>query len=220
MKTNNTCTTKTLIVVACLTSLGIQAAPRSTPVTVVNDATRPVPVAGAVEVTRGTVSIDNSPTNPVPVTIPEPLQVTVGTRYRFVGSSAVATWPNIGVNGMNGVCRTSFGAESRMCTSKEFFQTPDTTLLPVGSHWIMPTWVTVHKSTTVSGDPTVVRTSYAGRVNTLPERAGSEMISCNMFTSNNPSERGFIVGMVPTLPYQVLAPRQCSSVLPIACCAP
>ena len=70
MKTNNTYSIITLIVVACLTSLGIQAAsPISKPVTVVNDAATPVPV----DVTSG-----------------------VDTRYVFVGMSSSNTFPNIG----------------------------------------------------------------------------------------------------------------------------
>ena len=174
MKTNNTCSIKTLIVVACLTSLGIQAAPRSTPVTVVNDATTPVPVTGAVEVSgavdarvkgdvtvingdanpvpvtgaveanvRGAVTVENGPANPVPVVIADPVKVNMGTNYRYIGTTTAGriqpAVDGIGLDGMNTKCQDEYGSAARMCTTKEFFQSPVTDIPRDDDYWIHPT---------------------------------------------------------------------------------
>lgn len=117
MKTNNIYSIITLIIVVCLTSLGIQAAPPEYDLPVV---------------------VNNDATNPVPVTIANPVSVRTGGVYRYVGTTVAETLPNIGLNGMNNVCRAEFGNEARMCSTKEFFLTPDTSSTPQGTAHIRP----------------------------------------------------------------------------------
>ena len=111
MKTYRTYSVITLIVVACLTSLGIQAAPpNSKPVTVVNDAATPVPV----DVTNG-----------------------VDTRYVWVGLSSSNTFPDIGQVGLSQLCAATY-PHSRMCTTYELLSTGGEITLGGLNGWIAP----------------------------------------------------------------------------------
>lgn len=100
-----------LIFVATLLPVSAQTAPRSTPVTVVNDASTPVPV----DVTSG-----------------------IDTHYVYVGRSTDSTAPSAGNIGMNQLCSATFTG-SRMCTTAELILTgsPPTTS---GNQWVAPSF--------------------------------------------------------------------------------
>ena len=219
MKINKTYTIATLLIAACLTSLGIQAAPRSTPVTVVNDKSNPVPVTGAVEVTRGTISIDNDAANPVPVVISDPVQVNVGTNYRFIGSTTTTVPADVGVNGMNNGCRVEFGTQARVCTSKEFFQTPDLTGFPadVESRWVIPTVTHVIEEPALGF---VHHITYSGRA--LSTTKSVRTVSCSGYISASPfSSMGTVVRRTnfSTAIKMFLEPCD-QSHNPVVCCTP
>ena len=213
MKPKNRYSIIPLIVVACLTSLAIQAAPRSTPVTVVNDSATPIPVTGAVEVT-GAVTVDNGPANPITVVIPDPVQVNMGTNYRYVGWSNTTTAATIGLNQMNDICSADYGPEARMCTTEEFYRTPSIPAVGTGPHWILPVIVNEYH------DPVsniAYRTDYTGYVFT---DTGYRSITCNSY----PPIAGAtgVVNWHGIAHFQHVSPYQksCNSVYPVDCCAP
>ena len=216
MKTNNTCTIKTLVVVACLTSLGIQAAPRSTPVTVVNDATTPVPVTGAVEATvSGMVTVDNGPANPVPVVIADPVQVNMGTNYRYIGNSPFVIQPsNVGLIGMNRTCHFKYGSEARMCTTKEFFQTPNPQLLTIKS-WIHPS-VGEPRNDPVTG--LLYYMDYSGRQ--LRPEPGTVSVTCNGWLDGTTGRHGATVTSDEATSKAYASASSCNERITVACCKP
>jgi len=112
MKTNKEYSIAALLVVACLVSSGIKAAPRSTPVTVVNTEASPVPVT-----VQGDVTVTSEP--------------------QFVGFSNDAVQGDVGLVGMHGACAATYGVGARMCLSSEVFKTTNLQPVPsVPSGWI------------------------------------------------------------------------------------
>jgi hypothetical protein len=106
----------TLLVAISLLPIGAQSAPRSTPVTVVNDASTPVPV-----------TVLNAPS---------------GTRtFEFVGFSSGTFNGGRGVITHTTACQQNFPG-SRMCTSVEFLNTVNyPSSLPIGTRaWIRPVY--------------------------------------------------------------------------------
>lgn len=101
-----------MITVTILASLNVQSAPRSTPVTVVNDAATPVPV----EVISG-----------------------AGGSYVYVGPSNATTLPKIGHIGMNSVYANTY-AGSRMCSTAELIQNFSPTTIPNLDMWVNPSF--------------------------------------------------------------------------------
>ena len=217
MKIKKTHLIATIILVACFTSLGVQAAPRSTPVTVVNGQANPVPVTGevratvqgnvnvvnevqvngqvaatvqgAVEVTRGSISIDNDSANPVPVVISDPVQVNVGTNYRYIGNTSSVVTADRGVDGFNRNCQAMFGAPARMCTSKEYFQGTGVPSLSPGDHWILPIVTDVYY------DPIGNRrwhTLYTGGI-IFGASGLTGSITCHGYTTVNAASNGAVL---------------------------
>lgn len=84
------------------------------------------------------VTVDNSATNPVPVSIQG--GVSVAPDPQFVGFSSDSVKGNVGLVGMHGACSLTYGTGARMCTDEEVFKTPNLQPVPsVPSGWIQPT---------------------------------------------------------------------------------
>ena len=112
MKINKCYSIATVMIAVCLASAGVQAAPRSTPVTVVNDAATPVPV----DVIS---AVDN--------------------RYVYVGESNDIAPANAGSVGMNQKCALTY-PESRMCATSELILTGGIFPQSTANQWIRPSF--------------------------------------------------------------------------------
>ena len=117
---------------------------------------------------------------------PEPGKLTI-TNYRYIGTSTATTLPNIGLNGMNAECRGQFGAEARMCTTKEYFETPDTPLIPHPGAWINPILIT---STWNTVDNVPYHTEWTGKPISGNFRANA---SCDLWQRAEDSRQGMII---------------------------
>ena len=173
----------TLIGVVCLTSLGVQAADNK-PVVVNNDAA-----------------------NPVPVTI------TSGMIYRYIGNTTAVTLPSIGLNKLNDLCRADYGNEARMCSTKEYFETPDTTANAAGAAWVNPHIVTSVVSP-INND--ILLIDWTGA------RGTSTRLSCSQWTSDNGSHTATTISNdgVPTGTKFVETDDGCTVSRQIVCCTP
>lgn len=185
-------------------------------VTVESDDVNPVFVRGEVNaVLKGTphFTVDNDAANPVPVTLSEPVQINMGTKYRFRGTSTFSFLPNVGLNGMNAVCRSDFGIDARMCTTKEFFQTPDTTSFTRNRAWIKPHY---ELSYIVPGTNSVFFVDYSGG-----GWGGSPAFGdCDMFTSSSSALTGATITMPVVGAAQTAIFAACDDNLPVSCCTP
>lgn len=110
MNTSNPRLGRILILGLLLLPLSAQA--RSTPVTVVNDATAPVPVDIINDTTPG--------------------------RFVYVGRSATDTAPDIGNLGLNQLCAATYPG-GRMCTTAELILTGNPPPSS-GNQWLAPTF--------------------------------------------------------------------------------
>jgi hypothetical protein len=84
------------------------------------------PVVKAKQRGQWDVTVNNTDSNPVPVTVqPDGITVTVTTGYRFVGFSAETTNGAAGdINAMHQLCEATYpGIGARMCTAGEYAST-------------------------------------------------------------------------------------------------
>ncbi|MGD2137790.1 MAG: hypothetical protein PVF08_05995 [Gammaproteobacteria bacterium] len=62
-----------------------------------------------------------------------------GDDYRYVGYSTSYAAADIGINGMNEICKEDFEEEeARMCTSTEVFESPNIPASGIGAGWVQP----------------------------------------------------------------------------------
>ncbi len=88
---------------------------------------------------------------PLPVTVqPDGLSVNVSTVYQFAGYAPRVSIESGGIVGMHGFCQAEFGDLSRMCTSKEFWTSPEAVgpLPLLLSAWIQPSIVGIWQNGT------------------------------------------------------------------------
>ena len=189
----------TLIVVACITSLGIQAAqppliPPPQPVTVVNDEAHPVPV-----IIQDLVRVNTRP-------------------YRFVGFSTDTANGGQGPIVMNGKCQDDFGDEARMCDTKDYFDTPIRNPAIITTGWIRPHIVSRYFDPEVGEQSVLVYPDY--------EQFGTvfDVLTCAQWVSEGGSRTGTIISTIGEFDddgiNDVVGKAGCIVELPIVCCAP
>ena len=158
------------MLVACFTSFGVQAAPKSTP-------------------------------------------VDMGTIYRYVGNDTQFSHSgNVGLIGLNTSCQFDYGNEARMCTTKEFFQTPNPRMTS-DTAWIMPS-VGQPMLDPATGD--LFYMDYSGRQ--LKPNSGGYSVACEGWAEWQ-GEVGTIV-LVGALNIVRVETSPCGNAHPAACCAP
>lgn len=130
-----------LVIIACVGLLIAPAAAIGKNVKDVNVVNTVLPVTLApgtpIEVT---VPVDE----PLPVTVApdNPIPVTVSTDYQFVGYSVAKVGPSSGIVLMHRICQESYGLAARMCTTKEFWTSPQMHFpAEKGAAWIQPSIV-------------------------------------------------------------------------------
>ena len=130
---------------------------------------------------------------------PQPQPEPATGNMELVGFTTVTTAPNIGLFGMTQLCQAEY-LDSRICTSKEIMETVNVPLLPSGTRaWLQPVVAGVNTSgivTDISGQ------QYYS-------------LSCGNWQSIEPTSRGLSVTNLGSITM-----NQCSSILPVACCAP
>jgi hypothetical protein len=105
-------------------------------------------VGGSIDanISGGQVEIVNELSDPVPVTVQnDGFLVDISSVYQFLGYAENTKGANIGVVEMHKVCQDAYANdEARMCTSKEFWTSPNIES-PVGSAaWIQPSIVATY----------------------------------------------------------------------------
>jgi hypothetical protein len=88
---------------------------------------------------------------PLPVTVqPDGISVNVSTVYQFVGYAGPTEGAAGGIVGMHAICQAEFGELARMCTSKEFWTSPEAVgpLPLLLSAWIQPSIVGIWQNGT------------------------------------------------------------------------
>jgi hypothetical protein len=198
-------------------SLNVQSAPRSTPVTVTNDSSNPVPIT--VENHQTSISINNTETNPLPVVIPDSVSVK-GNHYRYIGQSSSTVKPVTGgLHGLNNACTNDYGMAARMCTSEEFFQSASIPDIPDGYSWIQPHIVAVIPNYTSTKTGFI---DYTGKILSGYTNSSYDSITCDGWVGGASSDaatallsdhanggnrhRVLVVG--------------CHNQLPVVCCTP
>ena len=229
-----------LVIIACLALLCAPAAvfgdpagpPGGLDVKIVNPL--PVPVTGDVNATvsgdvNATVSgdvnavqsgdwkvtVENDESKPVPVKG----TMNVSTIYRYAGLSEGLTKGNAGgIVRMHLICQQTFSAMARMCTSAEFWQSPNITSLlgeEGGQAWIHPTVVTYNSNEDIYVDfsgrdlPPVVTQLHIGAPPTCDQwRGGAERRGTAVAFSEGTHGVGYIM------------PPGCDEELRVVCCLP
>jgi hypothetical protein len=147
---------------------------------------------------------------PVIITPEAKIPVTVSSVYQFVGYSNDTIRPTGGIAEMYSVCQRTYGASARMCTTKEFWNSPD--LYFETEAWIQPTIVGY----------TLVREStgpYEDHVLWIVDFIGAQMdirdANCAQWTSRIESR-----GLVVSSDNKSIWPTYCSRELQVTCCLP
>ena len=79
------------------------------------------------------VTVDNTTTNPVPVTVQGGL---TASAPQFVGFSNDSVQGDVGLVGMHGACAATYGSSARMCFEIEVFKTPNLQSVPGVIGWL------------------------------------------------------------------------------------
>ena len=170
MKIKQTQLIATMMLVACFTSFGVQAAPKSTP---------------------------------------------MGTTYRYIGNTTQGSYAGgLGLIGMNQLCQFDYGNEARMCTTMEFFQTPNPQLTS-DTAWIMPS-VGHPILDPATGD--LFYMDYTGRQ--LAPGPGGHSVACEGWAVSTPANVGTIVQRSTVTNVVTVTVSPCSYAYPTACCTP
>ena len=89
------------------------------------------------------VNVVNDATNPVPVTVQNPMG-----EVQFVGFSDDTVQGGVGIIGMHTACRNKFGLGARMCRTIEVFKTTNLEPIPGVAGWIAPHVLNMDTDTT------------------------------------------------------------------------
>lgn len=179
----------------------------------VNAYAAPVPVfvvnspKVTVENPQTSVTVDNSAANPVPVE---------QRSYRYAGHSTTFTLP-AGINHMHATCQTDFGNEARMCTTREFYETPEISSITLAAApWIEPVI-----SSMISNGSVMHYVVVGGRVLAdglpLPDITG---VNCNGWADPNGGHRGTVINHDPPSDAYFISWSVCNVSRPVACCIP
>lgn len=182
-----------LFLVVCLGLLPLWAqAARSTPVTVVNEATEPVPVNVVGGAGGGVVD------------------------GRFVGLSGASVTADVGYNGMNAACQATFGAQARMCNSVEIMKSPGMTVpAPEGVQfgvWVNPVLVLTYFDEFISALRIM---DASGTIAIL-----GDSLNCDGWSSAHDSRRGLILYRGGSHEAVLFGLGGCHHTNTVACCMP
>jgi hypothetical protein len=153
---------------------------------------------------QGNVTVTNTPT------------VNVSTEYRFAGYSTGTTLGNAGsVIGMHALCQADYGEHARMCTSKEWWTSPNVSLPPNGPAWIQPVTVAAYSGL----DHTMTQTrnvviDWTGHRKNVQRNTDARPPTCRQWTDNNED------GLVVQAGFTTVQTRACGSNNYVTCCTP
>ena len=149
---------------------------------------------------------------------PKPKEVNATTVYRFVGVSTAGTTGDAGgVRGMNALCHADYGKVSRMCTTREWWLTPDVPS-DMPSAWIQPTIIAVYSS---PYNKELVFVDFTGYTTLFDPPLYSA--NCRQWTnelSSEPGVDGRGIRLVTDADYNGITFGYCDTVYRVACCAP
>jgi hypothetical protein len=226
---------KRLAILGIIASLSLLFAPASVvgdpggppggmDVNVVN--TDPLPVTGDVNATViGGVDVKNTPNvtvtnnseNPVPVTVKnDALTVEISNAFGFIGYSSRTTDGHaVGYDTMYEWCQRDFGLNARMCTTEEFFKSPNIVPPPATPGdpvaWVQPTILSVFY-TGEQASSYFYAEPWAGAV-PLGNR------DCAFWTSNYEGDYGLAIRGTQIDVLGVYGTR-CSTEAHVTCCVP
>ena len=169
----------------------------------------------SVTVTPGTlIEVTVPQDKPLPVTItPEAkIPVTVSSVYQFAGYSNDTVNPTGGIAEMHSVCQGTYGASARMCTTKEFWTSPD--LYFETEAWIQPTivgYTLVRESTHPDQNPVLWIVDFIGAQMDITDA------NCAQWTSR---EGGLSYGLGVSADNKSIWPTYCYRLLQVTCCVP
>jgi len=144
-------------------------------------------------------------------------RVKVSTVYQFA-EYAGPTFANVGgILNMHAICKDELDdAAARMCTSKEYWDTPD--IAPTTTYeaaWILPSRVGQIVFIDQHGNQVVSITDYSG-YRTRPNDGHDIDRTCNQYNEGIDDRYGMVVSTMEG----TIGTRQCNTRQRVACCLP
>jgi hypothetical protein len=139
--------------------------------------------------------------------------------YAYAGITNAAVLPD-GFNSMHAACQAEFGSAARMCTTKEIFESAQSSSITIPSSASQP-WVEPVISAMISDGTKIYYSIIGGHV--LPDGLPLPNITgLNCYSWSNPSssgETGTVIGGSPG-GVERFSTAACDTARPVACCLP
>jgi hypothetical protein len=127
--------------------------------------------------------------------------------YGFAGYSSDTIGSDEGMLAMHAECQADYGATARMCTSREFWLSPNA-VAPADNAWLHPEIIAIDRASTINR-------SWEYAMDFTGQRANEHNLSCRGWTLNNAGQKGFVV-----TPSGKPGSAFCGQSLRVTCCAP
>jgi hypothetical protein len=155
------------------------------------------------------------------ITVTNKSMVNVSTEYQLAGYSTGSTSGNAGgVGGMHALCQADFGEHARMCTTKEWWTSPNAGPPPLNARtWISPSPVgtfAIPYANYMNGDPILSGwTDWTGYKRSQFLTVISSPPTCFQWTRDAASREGSVITEQGVIEFD-----NCPVTNPVTCCTP